>query len=321
MASNVTIGGYYLGSDGAMKDSEIATGSYIYGNTSANINNFGMAAYDGEFIYHNSSFAYKSIYRERSDGTGVLQVTQTAGSCINVVGDWVYYVSVMGDEGIYKVKKDGSSKTKLAEDKPFFISVVNDWIYYFAAKDGISLSLYKIKNDGSNKTELKFNVTDTSLVCIDEQLAVVGDWVYTELFRTSDHTHHFYRIKTNGSVTEKVLDTSFNRQFAISENYIYYINNYNEICKANSDGSNVTLLCKAIIQDSPFNSLNVANNNIYFSADSGIYKINLDGTGLTKLTSTYCTSFCIVADWIYFDGGTGKTKKIKIDGSNEIEVQ
>jgi len=55
----------------------------------------------------------------------------------------------------------------------------------------------------------------------------------------------------------------------------------------------------------------------------GIYKINLDGTGLTKLTNTWCKSFCIVTDWIYFDGQNAdkrNTMKIKIDGSNETDT-
>jgi hypothetical protein len=283
------------------------------GATSGNIINGGYSAFDGEFIYYVNSSAGSNIYKERPDGSGNSKVSDISGFGINVVGDWVYFIGGFNNSGIYKVKKDGSHKTKISSDKVESLHIVNEWVYY-SVYSGDSSGVYKIKIDGSNKTKISFG--DSKLYLWDNpEFAIENGWIYINLFNPDAHTTQFWRVKIDGSAANKLLDYSSDH-FSISNGWIYFINKeYSEIHKMKVDGSNNILIYK--VSDYYIYSINTAGNNIYYSTDNqssdikygGIYKINMDGSGLKRLTNTWCKHFTISGGWIYYDDGD----KVKAD--------
>lgn len=306
---------------------------YTAGNTSGNFSNFSDVALSEGFIYYNKSSDGYKIYRERSDGTEQARVSDTTGGSINVVGDWVYYTVFLGDSGIYKVKKDGTSKTKLSSDVTMFIYVVGDWIYYRQYVDGY-VKIYRIKTDETLKGEIKL-CDDNSLLYEDDEFNVEGDWIYTTVINPSEGKVQLYRVKVDGSARNLISDEQA-IHFSIVDGWVYYIGStpnlgFNQICKVRADGTGKTIILKTNSNGFGLYSLNVSDGYIYFSADNqsadveyrGIYKMKMDGTGVIKLTNTWCKSLCLAGEWIYFDGQNElkrNTMKIKIDGTGETDV-
>ena len=76
------------------------------GNTSGNINNIGIAAQQGDWIYYSNYNGVDGdkIYKIKTDGTGKIELTGDRAFYINVAGDWIYYTN--NDDGgkIYKIK-------------------------------------------------------------------------------------------------------------------------------------------------------------------------------------------------------------------------
>lgn len=322
--------------------------TYTYGNTSGNLTNGGTVVSDGQYVYYlNSRDGYK-LYRSKPDGSAKVKISDSICHSLNVVGDWIFYSGGMTDSGIYKIKKDGSAKTLIVKAKTMGIAVVNDWIYYLErnASDSEESTLYKIKTDGTSKTEIKFG-SDNSLACIELQaIVVVEDWVYLPLANKSEGKIHLYRVKTDGSIAQKVLNSS-PRFFSIAEGWLYYSDEtYKKLNKSKVDGSSERTIYTLF--DPGFNlySINVSNGYVYFSNDTdsqvtdklGIYKMKTDGSELTQILSGSTKFLNIASDWIYFEspvssaphysngvytvtiGGPWKILKLKTDGSQMIEV-
>jgi hypothetical protein len=309
--------------------------SYTAGNTSGNFANNSFAAMSEGFIYYNKSSDGYKIYRERLDGSEQASVSDVDGSSINVVGDWVYYTVFFGDTGIYKVKKDGTSKTKVSSDRAMYIYVVDDWIYYAQSVEGDDIrKIYRTNTDGTLKEEIKL-CNDNSLYYADYEFNVEGDWIYTNVINPSEGKVQFYRVKVDGSARNLILDEQASR-FSIENGWVYYIGwvpneGYKEVCKIRPDGTQKTVILRTNTDGFGLYSLNVSEGYIYFTSDNqsadlgyiGIYKMNIDGTDVRKLTNTWCKHLCIVGEWIYFDGESEferNTMKIKVDGTGEANV-
>lgn len=299
--------------------------NYVYGNSSGNILNSGLSAADNQFIYFGKPNDNYKLYKMKLDGSGISKVSEVSGTSKSIIGDWIYYCNpkMVQESGIYKVKKDGSSKTKITGDGAMFINVVGDWIYYTSSQNG-ETAIYKIKTDGTGK--VKINIGDKNFVmATNEEFVVVGDYIYCNLNAKNEGSTFLVRMKNDGSSLSKLSNAS--QHFAINNGYIYYISsNYQEIWKMKTDGSSKTLVYK--VTNHFIYSINAASNNIYFSADNqtaelqyvGIYKMNLDGSGLTRIYNNFCKKFSISADWIFFDGSNKGTMRIKTDGSQLSEL-
>lgn len=289
-----------------------------YGNTTGNIINGSSTAFDGEFIYFTNSKDGNKIYKVKPNNTGLSKVTNTKGYKISIVGDWIYFIQGFDNPGIYKVKKDGSNTTKICGDSPMSINVVGSWIYYSTG----SGEIYKIKVDGTGKAQISNN----NFVMVDDvDFVVVGDWIYANLYSKSDGATVLCRMKTDGSSAVKLANHG-SHHFVINNGWVYYLsNNLSELNKIKLDGSSKTTVFKP--NGFGIYSINISGNYIYFSADNqtateehrGIYRINMDGSGIKKLTSTMSKHFSISSNWIYFNTGN-ENKKVRVDGTGESAI-
>ncbi|WP_435788712.1 DUF5050 domain-containing protein [Clostridium sp.] len=314
--------------------------SYTYGNTSGNLTNGGSVVSDGQYNYYlNSSDGYK-LYKNKPDGSSKSKISDSVCGSLNTIGDWIYYSDTMVGKGIYKMKKDGSSKTLIVNSQTMGIAVVNDWIYYLekGASESQENFLYKIKTDGTSKKKIDFE-TGNSLVCIEAQaIVVIENWVYLSLLNKADNNIGLYRIKTDGSTTQRVSSSS-PRFFSIEDGWIYYSDDtYQKINKAKVDGSSEEVLYTMPDSNYALYGINASNGYVYFSnyTDSqpddklGIYRMKTDGSELVKLVSG--------SEWIYFEspgsstltyangvytvaiGGSSQILKLKTDGSELFQV-
>ncbi len=233
-------------------------------------------------------------------------------------GDWIYYRYDFADMAnrshtdLYRMRTDGTSKTKIRSmsnvadvDSVKDFRILGDWIYYMSRKDN-NYNIYKIHTDGTTETK----INNTSDIRDSADISVVGDTIYyiglddgssTGTYKT---TAGIYKINTDGTGKTKVGSmTDYQHKFNLNVvgNWIYYVD---------GDGSKSDYVSGL-------------GDYVYLF----IYRINIDGTGLTKIDSYYNTgsssgpgtppSIHIVGDWIYQlseynisktrTDGTGKT--------------
>ncbi|MCL2070763.1 MAG: DUF5050 domain-containing protein [Oscillospiraceae bacterium] len=286
----------------------------LRGNSSGNINNYGLAAVQGNWIYYVATNF--QVFKTRADrvSAGVL-VCGDYALWLNVIGEWVYYSSLYG--GIHKIKTDSTEWTELTADNAGYVNVVGDWVYYSNGDD--EGKIYKIKTDGTERTKLN---DDES-----EYVGVVGNLIYYS--NISDSGWEMYRIRTDGSDREVIIegDTEY---VTIVDNWIYYVNaddteNDDElgIFKINVNGSGKTRLTD---DDGEYINVDDDGEWMYYSniGDGGsIYRVRTDGTDKMKLNSDDSGRINLAGNWIYYsnfgdiDPETGSTVlyKMRPDGS------
>ena len=315
-----------------------------------------------EWIYYTDPQTKNSIYKIRIDGTGKIQIYDKPSINLNVYGDWIYF---RNDESIRskseycrnlcKIKTDGTCFTKVSDSElydyngncscigivgnlAFFnctsncayickidtdglndITIVDDrvgstsrrfdlkgeWIYFY--KEGVGN--FKKKINGLNETAVQ-----------DGEIWTEGDWVY---FNKSDK---FYKTNFNGSSLTDIISKPVN-VICISDSWIFYTDNNNQLLKIDTDGRNETLLHSNI---STYLYYDKENKNIYYTATDGIYKAEINKTIPTKISDTKYISiglkyYVINNDWIYGikfenEGMYGKAYKVRLDGSGLTKI-
>ncbi len=272
--------------------SKDALAETVYGNTSGNLANNGMAAFSNGWIYYANYDDDEKLYKSGSEGRDFVKLSDDKVSYINVVDEWVYYVSGE-NSNIYKIRTDGTERSLVCDDEISQMTVVGDWIYYSNMSD--EFFLYKIKTDGTEKTRL---ISDFS-----SGINVVGDVIYYSDY----NVHNICKIGTDGS--NKTIINASDACFMINveKDWIYYRNNNDngKLYKIKTDGSERTCLN----QDNS-SSVNVVGEWIYYrnnSDKSSLYRIRTDGSGQTKLNDVGTNAICVAADKIYYcNTETGK---------------
>ncbi|MCL2773001.1 MAG: DUF5050 domain-containing protein [Oscillospiraceae bacterium] len=286
------------------------------GNTAGNINNNGLVAQQGDWIYYSNRNDGDNLYKMRTDGS---EKTKLYGygiaihEYINVIGDWIYYG--YGDYGnikLYKIRADGSERTQISDDICSYVNAVGDWIYYTNGSD--NNFLYKIRADGSERTKL--NDEDS------EYINVIDGWVYY-----SDAKSNICKIRTDGSGRTKLNDDN-SISINVIDDWVYYCNrdDFGRLYKINTDGSG-----RIKVNDDWGTYYNIADGWIYFSntsdggpIESKLYRIRTDGSGRTKLSSDGgCSSINIIDGWVYYYNWSDNHKlyKIRTDGTEKQLVE
>lgn len=224
-------------------------------------------------------------------------------------GNWIYYHNASKGGKLYKVKADGILKSEICGDTVMNINVIGDWIYYTNLTDGSKI--YKIKTDGSLRTRLNddesYNIT------------VMDNWIY--YINRSDNWH-LYRMSTDGSL-RSLLNDSPTKCIDGSWDFIYYINR-------EAGGAIYRVKPEKPLSLQRLNNvyawnMDIKELSIYFSNEKDnrtLYKVNLDGSGLTKLTDDSAYDMQVCGDWIYYSNGKEENKlyKIKTDGTERTLI-
>jgi hypothetical protein len=276
--------------------------TFVYGNSSGNLMNHGLVAYNDGYVYYDLN----GLKRAKSGASDYTQLSSDNAGHIQVIGDWVYYNSFL--DGIYKVKKDGSSKKLIVKVNTMHMQVVNDWVYYLDNSQGdLGHELWKVKTDGSSKTRIPMPTNPAVGSSDDYVFYVSGDWIYLNVYlkNVSPIKRQFYRIKSDGSAANAILDSDVMRYSVVGEWVYYYDYSKKAFFKIKPNGTGKTLVYSPGFHIYEFI---VNGNSLYFSVDNetgngtneGLYKVGLDGTGVTRLSETPIKYFNIAADWAYY---------------------
>jgi len=288
----------------------------IYGNTTGNLNNKGLAAIQGEWIYYTNSSDGNSLYKIRTDGTGRTKLNDESSLRINVVGEWVYYYSdILGDGGpvnspVYKIRIDGTERTWLFDEAIWCMTVVGDWIY-FSNEDG----LYKIRTDATGRMKLHNDYV--------HGINVVGDWIYG----TGDRSARLYKIRTDGREAI-IFNDEISHMVIVVGDWIYYAEGRDgHVYRVRTDGTGK----EKIIDDNNVSALNISGDWIYYmywniqndtidGTDSGLYRSRLDGTGKTLIAEGLFHLVNVADDWIFYRNGAHEIYKIRTNGTEHQRV-
>ncbi|MGP6145888.1 DUF5050 domain-containing protein [Jeotgalibaca sp. A122] len=296
-----------------------------YGNTSGNLNNGGVVAQQGDWIYY-THLANYGLYKMKTDGSEKMKLNDDSPYNMNVVGDWIYYfnfpeVAESEPPSSYKIKTDGTERTRMEYGVFFGSVVVGDWIYS-AIEEEDGFKLYKIKTDGTEKIKLDGEGSVYSIY-------VVGDWIYYGSTQIEEgemaNPGDIYKIKTDGTERTKVSEGN-HISIVVVDDWIYYVAysvDETVMYKIKTDGTEQT----QIVDDNDIGGLNVVGSWIYFTrkTEPGIFKIKTDGTGKTKLNEDAIFASGIADGWIYYltykSDGEAIMYKIKTDGTERTEVK
>jgi len=276
------------------------------GNTAANLNNGGLAAAQGNWVY---AVIKSGELVKINKATGEITELYWGGSgvqYVNVVGEWVYYLY---GGTIYKIRIDGSDPQRVFHAKEYvdFMLVREGYIYYAATiSAGVDGGIYRLKTDG---TGLK-KICDGDCLCIN----VTGNFIYyikkSVLYRVNadgtnnmplpgqvyydyidvqndaiyfiDYMKNLYKtdLKSN---SEQFLAKSV-MYINVSGSWIYYLDENYVLCKMKTDGSQQSVVGAG----TEMSLIYVVGDRIVYLLPNniGIYESRLDGTGEILLGTT-----------------------------------
>lgn len=261
------------------------------GNLSGNLLNEGIIAEKNNWIYYNNS---DGLYKMKSDGSAVANISSDNANYINIIGDYIYYINISNGNSIYKIKTDGTSKNKILSSSSKSINIIGNWIYYCkSTENGLNFRLYKINLDGTNDTK----ISNDSIVGGD--FTIVNNLIYYKI-NSDNGGETLYSVKLDGSDKRKICDNV--KEFNVVGNYIYYYNPTNNagLYKMKTDGNN-----KIKLSDDVVDAFNVGNNKIYYTVDQHIneilYSIDLNGENKIKLAElSGFTSINISKNFLFY---------------------
>lgn len=206
----------------------------LVGTTAGNLTNlehpsadlwlYGLMTRQGSWVYFALPSDDYSIYKMRTDGTGIKKIADARGDSINVVGDWLYYRNLSDERKPYRIRTDGTNKEGPVFNGAGDMVVTKDWIYY------LSGGIYKTLPD-----------TGETVTLVDGQnasMSVYDGWVY---YCTGGNNSEFCRISIDGSEPQKLLD-GWMQHYDMSDGWIYYQINSNgdSVWRMRPDGSEQT---------------------------------------------------------------------------------
>ncbi len=280
---------------------------FLYGNTSGNHSNYGIAAMQDDWVcFTTDSGLNDYLCKISSTDKEKTILDQCDCDYINIVGDSIYYINRFNNR-LTKIKTDGSSKTELLEKINFDkIFVVDDWIYYTDFDKPLS-GLYRIRTDGKGEKKI------TSDFATD--FFVLGNRVY---YCRGSADGGLFSISTDGKDKIKIVDKGVSTVNAAGD-WLYYIDNDYCIWKVQFDGQN-----KMKLVEGSAASVNAAANWIYYTRTSEsnslfLYRIRTDGTENTLLLNEDVKRFAVVGDWIYYttEGESQWTYRVRTDGTEK----
>ncbi|HEY4787113.1 MAG TPA: choice-of-anchor tandem repeat GloVer-containing protein, partial [Bacteroidales bacterium] len=217
---------------------------------------------------------------------------------------------------VFKINTDGSGYSKLYDfngtngETPDYALVISDNVLYGVTVSGGSMGigcLYKINTDGSGYSKLlDFDGTNFYVSSGFNSLVISGNTLYCAMQNSgTNFTGFIFRINTDGSGYSKLLDFNgsngrYPNSLIVSDNVLYGTTfqggTFDKGCffKINTDGNGFSKLLDfsgSSTGSYPQGSLCLSGNILYGTTlqsggrlnDGFIYKINIDGNGLTIL--------------------------------------
>lgn len=273
------------------------------GNTSQNINEGGLIAKQGDWIYFANAMDDEKLYKMRLDGS---EMTLIHGDdhvdYINVIGDWVYY---RNDSNIFKIKIDGTGNKRITDESTANIFVIGNVIYY-NSYSGQKISINKINSDGTKRTK----IADVK----SEAFTIEGDWIYYV------DGYNLVKIKTDGTKKTTILKDSMPFHINVVGEWIYFTNYKDgaKLYKIKSDGKGKQKLNNLRTQ-----GIYVIGDWVYYQAQehTGLFRVKTNGTNNEKpVKLSDINRINVIDDWIYGWDIWHRPFRMKLDLSSKQRI-
>ena len=233
----------------------------LVGTTAGNMTNlelpnmdlwlYGLMTRQGSWVYFALPSEDFSIYKMRTDGTGIKKIADARGDSINVVGDWLYYRNLSDERKPYRIRTDGTNKEGPLFNGAGDMVVTKDWIYY------LSGGIYKTLPDMGETVSL-----------VDGQnasMSVYDGWIY---YCTGGNNSEFCRVSTDGGEPQKLLN-GWMIHYDMSDGWIYYQINSNgdSVWRMRPDGSEQTELYRS---ENPLSAFAVIRDQLVVSVSTAV---------------------------------------------------
>lgn len=232
------------------------------------------------WIYCRGSEDNRNLYRMKTDGSGLENLSTGRIYDYIVAGDWVFYTTSDAYESkeqlqpgtnttLYRMKTDGSDKTvfnKVMVETSFMVQ--DNWLYF--AKDK---NLYKVKTDGTGEVLLAENASMGH---------VYGDWVYY-IDRTDEKEGMssivVNKVKTDGAEKAATIKESGVYMYDYYDEWLYYTT-FKETMRVKLDGTEKKSMNKVEAWD----FMGAAGDWMYIRDYTGpMFRVKMDGSLGTKM--------------------------------------
>lgn len=270
------------------------------GNTPGNLNNGGLfCEYEG-VIYFANPYDNNRLYSMKSDCSEVKKLNETSVASLNVFGKYIYYaknnyfsgtigVVFKGQlSGVYRCKLDGSHETALFESPSGIINLDGNYLYYQNSTKTSAITLERVKIDGSE-----------TVVMNESECNPASIFEHNIYYSKSGKTSHIYILDTKTSTASAIISESTQLAEMHGE-YLYYIDtaNMNSLNRMKPLSKSVQTLSKEHCYN-----FNLFNDKIFFTKEvnnTGLYRMNLDGSNVELVTSGEIANICCTSQYTFF---------------------
>ncbi|MGE4282536.1 MAG: TolB family protein [Clostridia bacterium] len=230
----------------------------------------------------------ENIYLMDKDGSNIIQLTEIGGKYPVISYDGKLLIYSLGDYRKHKnvlVNYENEYVTAILDSNAYICSISPDnskMIYtrYADAEKYYLKELYISDIDGSNEMKLVSggDIWEACFSPVKNKVAYVKDgFIFAVDLDTGDQIQLTFDTPSDGI------------SWSYDGSRIFYCGPEYEIMSVSVDGKNKKKVFKDenILSTKPKNSLDGQKIIFYNESDSQIYKINVDGTGLTKLTDNF----------------------------------
>lgn len=297
------------------------------GNTSANLLHDGIAAeYDGSIYYVDKMMA-GSIWKMPVGGGESTLIAKGTFHDLNVNGGVIFAVgnipnadTGLSTYGIFIIPIDGGDIIVVKEGDFEELILYDEYLYFADIIDG---GLYRMKYDGSDEKLL--------LEDIYGDYAIVDGALYLYASLGEDYTTNVYKMPLDGSAAPKILvEDTFGGAMDISLGDIFYISRDDEtgsMYRYKTDTGQISVFLSEWVDD-----INTDGQYLYYfwtgnrqdNADSGIYRVNPDGSGAEMiLLAESLFSINIAGDKMFWHNNDDSRRLtvMNLDGTDAVFVE
>jgi hypothetical protein len=292
-----------------------------HGNTAGNINNFGIAAMQGDWIFYAN---HLGIFRVRQDGSDELQISNIGAFGLNVVGDWIYFINqrTRDEWDVYRMKTNGTEvELLLADTIARFLHVHDGWIY-FSAGGSDGGHIWRMTVEGTDAQQL--NSHDS------EFLNIAGRWIY---YANADDDWRIWRMRSDDGSGIRRVNNDDSEYVNVVGEWVFYAYDSDDEEDSRSN-MNIFRFHREHTQEQPIRvngdistEINVVGDWIFYVNNDNngfIYRIDIYGDNRARMNSHDSMNISVVGNWIYYnvrlDTNDVAIFRMRLDGSDNERV-
>ncbi|MCL2053863.1 MAG: DUF5050 domain-containing protein [Oscillospiraceae bacterium] len=269
-------------------------GTISMGNTSGNIVNKGLAAFDGEWIYYSDPADGYRLRKMSIDGSVNQLLSNEQAININVLDGIVYFTCVSFNKYAYRIFPDGTGEDDFPGNDANFLTVADDGWFYYSRYHGIYAR--NITNYRNNMEPGEFYINRMIWDWGDEISLADGKIFYIN--KEKDALYSMARDGKNVSLTADERCAYINAV----DGYVYYSSTDEglKLCKISYDGTG-----KTVLLDYRTEYINVSDGFIYYSSyapgeNGSLWRMRTDGTEKTKISNDRCRFINVIGNVVFY---------------------